>query len=42
MFEKIYSTEVTQRNVKKEVKHLFLLGVVEIANDSEWASPSFA
>ena len=28
--------------IKKEVKHLFLLGVLEIANNSEWVAPYFA
>ena len=27
---------------KKEVERLILLGVIEIANDSEWGGPSFA
>ena len=27
---------------KKEVGHLILLGVLELANDSEWGAPSFA
>ena len=27
---------------KKEVERLVLLGVPEIANDSEWGAPSFA
>ena len=28
--------------IKKEVERLVLLGVLEIENDSEWVSPSFA
>ena len=27
---------------KKEVEHLVILGFPEVANDSEWGSPSFA
>ena len=27
---------------KKEVDHLVLLGVLKVANDSEWGAPSFA
>ena len=27
---------------KKEVERLVLIGVIEVANDSEWGSPSFA
>ena len=27
---------------KQEVKHLVILGVLELANDSEWVAPSFA
>ena len=27
---------------KKEVERLVLLGVLEVANDSEWLDPSFA
>ena len=28
--------------LKKQVEHLVLLGVLEVANDSEWGDPSFA
>ena len=28
--------------LKKEVEHLVLLGLLELANDSEWGDPSFA
>ena len=34
--------KVHEKMSKKEVKYLFLLGVLEVANDSEWRSPSFA
>ena len=27
---------------KQEVEHLVVLGVLELANDSEWVAPSFA
>ena len=42
MLKTIFSTKVTQINVKKEVEHLFLLGVFERSNDSEWGDPYFA
>ena len=34
MFKTISSTMGTRRNIKKEVEHLVLLGVLEISNDS--------
>ena len=42
MLETIPSTKGTWGNVQKEVERLVLLGVLEVANDSEWVSPSFA
>ena len=41
MFMTIYSTEVTCRNFKKEVKPLCILGFFEMENSSEWGAPSF-
>ena len=35
-------TKVHNEMFKKEAKRLVLLGVVEVANDSEWGSPYFA
>ena len=31
----------TRGNFQKEVECLFLLGLLEVANDSEWEVPSF-
>ena len=42
MLATISSTKVTQVNVQKKVEHLVLLGVLEVANDSEWGASSFA
>ena len=41
MLTTISCTKVTQGNFKREVKHLFLLVALEVANDSEWGGPSF-
>ena len=42
MFETISGTEGTREDVLKEVEHLFLLGVLERSNNSEYGDPSFA
>ena len=42
-FSRLYPvTKVHEKMFKKEVERLFLLGVLEVANDSEWGSPSVA
>ena len=41
MFKTISITEYTQRNVKKEFECLFLMGVLERANVSEWGARYF-
>ena len=42
MFETISSTKGTWIIVKKEFERSVLLGVRDLAKDSEWGSPSFA
>ena len=42
MLATISSTEGAQDNVQKEVERLVLIGVFDLANDSEWGSTSFA
>ena len=42
MIATISITKVTQGNVQKESGSLVLLGVLELVNESEWGSPSFA
>ena len=38
-----YSVPKVQKEMfKQEVEHLVILGVLELANDSEWVAPSFA
>ena len=41
IFKIICSNKGIQGNVKKKVKRLVLLGVLERANESEWGDPSF-
>ena len=42
MFDNISSTKVHEELFKKEVERLFLLGVIEQANNLEWGAPYFA
>ena len=41
MFKTISSTKVTWRNVKKKVRRIVLLVILERAKNSEWGAPSF-
>ena len=41
MLSNISSTKVHKEMLKKEVECLVLLGVLELANDSEWGDPYF-
>ena len=41
MLATIPSTEGTWANIQKVGVKLFLLGVLEVVNDSEWEAPSF-
>ena len=34
--------KVQKEMFKQEVEHLVVLGVLEVANDSEWVAPYFA
>ena len=43
IFSRLYPVpKVHEEIFKKEVEHLVILGLLEVSNDSEWGSPSFA
>ena len=42
IFSVTYPLPKAYEEMLKKIEHLFLLGVIEKSNDSEWGAPSFA